>query len=293
MENTKRQKAKVILDMITQVILDEDKYADTSIEVIALSNALDKLKANKGHLFPSNSNATVEYNITQSNIDKKKPNVVRLNVVRTEEEQYIDRQMLFVRMVSYKFNEVLKLAIEYIMRDPDKFAIVSKYLKTIDIDEVINNPDKVENARKPFEDFIVDLAESTDIPEKVFAESKRNILFEVTKNFSDEDKKKISKILMNEGNPIDLYVSSIELQFVTDKDDTEEITNKIREILDNSTDEDTDTNEVLEFAKTLDQKDDSLWDKRNGVPLLSNFKDKFDINRETLMKKLDGFRRVK
>jgi hypothetical protein len=96
---------------------------------------------------------------------------------------------------------------------------------------------------------------------------------------------------MNEGNPIDLYVSSIELQFVTDKDDTEEITNKIREILDNSTDEDTDTNEVLEFAKTLDQKDDSLWDKRNGVPLLSNFKDKFDINRETLMKKLDGFRK--
>jgi hypothetical protein len=31
-------------------------------------------------------------------------------------------------------------------------------------------------------------------------------------------------------DPIDLYVSSIELQFVTDKDDTEEITNKIREL---------------------------------------------------------------
>jgi hypothetical protein len=29
------------------------KYEDDSIEVIALSNALDRLKSNKGHLFPS------------------------------------------------------------------------------------------------------------------------------------------------------------------------------------------------------------------------------------------------
>jgi predicted methyltransferase MtxX (methanogen marker protein 4) len=38
--------------LLTQVILDEDKYEDDSIEVIALSNALDRLKSNKGHLFP-------------------------------------------------------------------------------------------------------------------------------------------------------------------------------------------------------------------------------------------------
>jgi hypothetical protein len=36
-----------------------------------------------------------------------------------------------------------------------------------------------------------------------------------------------------------------------------------------------------------------LWDKRNGVPLLSNFKNRFDIDHKTLMKKLDGFRRAK
>lgn len=293
MVNTKRQKAKVILDMITQVILDEDKYADTSVEVIAISNALDKLKANKGHLFPSNGNATVEYNITQSNTDKKKPSVVKLSVVSDEEEKYKDKQMLFIKMVSDKFTKGVKLAIEYIMQDPDKSASVSKYLETIDIDEIINNPEKIENARKPFEDFIVHFAESSDISAKVFDVLRKDRFWEATKNFTDEEKKKISEIISIKGNPIDLYISSIELQFVTDKDDTEEIAKKIREILDDSANEDTGTNEVLEFAKTLDQKDDSLWDKRNGVPLLSNFEGKFIINHKTLMKELDGFRRVK
>ena len=289
MENIKRQKAKVILDMITQVILDEDKYADDSIEVIALSNALDKIKANKGHLFPSNSNATVEYNITQSNASTQE-----LGLMSDKEiEEHNDKEKRLIVRLSKNLTEEVKLAIEYIMKDPDNFAILSKYIEKNNIDEIIKNPEYIENARKQFEDFIVDFSENNGISEKVFAELKRNRLFEVTKNFSDEDKKKISKIFSIKGNPISSYISSIELQFVTDKDDTEEITKKIREILDDSTDEDTDTNEVLEFAKTLDQKDDSLWDKRNGVPLLSNFKDKFDINRETLMKKLDGFRRVK
>jgi hypothetical protein len=49
---------------------------------------------------------------------------------------------------------------------------------------------------------------------------------------------------------------------------------------------------IQNFAKTLDQEDDSLWDKRNGVPLLSNF-EKFDIDHKTLMKELNGFRRAK
>ena len=53
MTNTKRLRAKKILDMLTQVILDEDRYDDNSVEVIALSNSLDKVKVNKGHLFPS------------------------------------------------------------------------------------------------------------------------------------------------------------------------------------------------------------------------------------------------
>ena len=142
MTNTKRLRAKKILDMLTQVILDEDKYDDNSVEVIALSNSLNKVKVNKGHLFPSDGNSIVEYNITQENTSKQEQGLT--------------------------------------------------------------------------------------------ANDKEKLDAKTTKTYG--------------------------------------------------------TLEIQNFARTLDKEDDSLWDKRNGVPLLSNFK-KFGIDHKTLMKELRGFRR--
>jgi hypothetical protein len=39
------------------------------------------------------------------------------------------------------------------MQDPDKHAMVSKYIETIDLNEVTYNLDNLANAQKSFEDF--------------------------------------------------------------------------------------------------------------------------------------------
>ena len=360
MTNAKRIRAKKILDMLTQVILDEDKYDDNSVEVIALSNALDKVKVNKGHLFPSDGNSIVEYNITQENTSKQVPGLTAndkeklfIELVSTETEEgvypsaliyvlkrimqdpdkhamvtkyietidlievtyssgtladaqksfedfvfnifnsdsdYREKEVIFVELVSDKFPEGVKLAIKHIMEDPAKRYRVTKHLETIDIDEVIANPEQLDEVRKSFEEFIVHFAETSGVADEVLKQLRWNRFNEATEIFSGEEKKKLTEILKVKGNPIASYVKEIPQPFITGEEGLGVISKKIREMLDAKTTITYGLLEIKDFAKTLDQEDDSLWDKRNGVPLLSNFK-KFGIDHKTLMKELRGFRR--
>jgi hypothetical protein len=360
MTNTKRLRAKKILDMLTQVILDEDKYDDNSVEVIALSNSLDKVKVNKGHLFPSDGNSIVEYNITQENTSKQVPGLTAsekeklfIELVSTETKEgvypsaliyvlkcimqdpdkhamvskyietidlnevtynngnlanaqksfedfvfnifhsdsdYREKEVIFVELVSDKFPEGVKLAIKHIMEEPANRYRVTKYLETIDIDEVTANPEQLDEVRKSFEEFIVHFAETSGVADEVLKQLRWNRFNEATEGFSDEEKKKLTEILKVKGNPIASYVKEIPQPFITGEEGLGVISKKIREMLDAKTTKTYGLLEIKDFAKTLDKEDDSLWDKRNGVPLLSNFK-KFGIDHKTLMKELRGFRR--
>jgi hypothetical protein len=44
-----------------------------------------------------------------------------------------------------------------IMQDPDKHAMVTKYIETIDLKEVTYNLDNLANAQKSFEDFVFNI----------------------------------------------------------------------------------------------------------------------------------------